>query len=322
MRRQSLFGFVALNLVVTIVVALGIMYGYTRLFPPPTPAQPPPLFVIITATPGTAMPLFVVVTATPGGAGGNVSVGAPVPTSESGSAPILNPSLAATLSSDQSGAGTPSTQNQGTAIASSAPIGTQTDANGCLLYTVKKGDVPGGIASDFGISLADLYQANHLKINPVLQIGQVLIIPINGCGLSTSTPTFTPTSPNTPTPPPTSSVAPTSAPSQAAVTITHVFNAGNITEEGVEVHNTSSTDTIDLSGWTLSDDHGDTFTFPTYRLFPNGSVLVNTRAGANTPRVLFWGRSTPLWGIAGTIIKLTDSTGALQANYTVGSVPG
>src|SRR5579864_2300312 len=99
MRRQSLFGFVALNLVVTMVVAVGILYGYTRLFPPPTPVQQPPLFVVITATPGTVTPFFVVVTATPGLAtGGSI---AQLPTVEG--APTLNSSLAATLSSDQAG---------------------------------------------------------------------------------------------------------------------------------------------------------------------------------------------------------------------------
>ena len=319
MRRQTLFGFVALNLVVTVVVALGIMFGYTRLFPPATPPQPPPLFVIITATPSTVTPAFMVVTATPGTPGSNVSLGPPAPTTEGDNAPTLNPSFATTLSSDQPGSVTPSDQSQGTVIPSGTAVGTQTDANGCLLYTVKKGDVPSGIASDFGVNLADLYQANHLKINPVLQIGQVLVIPVNGCGLSTSTPTETATSPDTSTPPPTSTLAPTAAPSQASVTITQVFNGGNITEEGVEVHNTSSTDTVDLTGWTLSDAQGDTFTFPVYRLFPNATLLINTRAGANTPRVLFWGRSTPLWGTAGTVIKLTDSTGTVEATFTVGS---
>jgi hypothetical protein len=148
------------------------------------------------------------------------------------------------------------------------------------------------------------------------------VIPVNGCGLSTSTPTEMPTSPDSPTPPPTSTLAPTAAQAQGSVTITQVFNGGNITEEGVEVHNISPTDTIDLTGWTLSDNQGDTFTFPTYRLFPQGSVTVNTRAGANTPRVLFWGRSTPLWGTTGTLIKLSDATGALQASFTVGNPPG
>jgi len=318
MRRQSLLGFVALNLVVTVVVAVGIMYGYTRLFPPPTPVQQQPFVVVITATPGTVTPFVVVVTATPGPAGGS-SI-AELPTGEGAS--TLNPSLSGTLSNAQGGAGTPADQGESTVTTSGTPSGTQTDANGCPLYTVKKGDVPGGFASNFGVSLADLYQANHLRINPILQIGQVLVIPISGCGLSTDTPTATPTSPDSPTPPPTSTPASAAAQPQGSVTITQVFSPGNITEEGVEVHNTSSTDTIDLTNWTLSDDRGDTFTFPTYRLFPNGSVLVNTRAGVNTPRVLFWGRSTPLWGTAGTAIKLSDATGALQANFTTGSAPG
>jgi len=206
--------------------------------------------------------------------------------------------------------------------AASTGVSTASLSGSCTTYTVKAGDIPGSIATQFGISLADLYQSNHLKPpNPVLQIGQVLIIPGTGCD------TPTPTATDTALPTNTIAALPTSTPVSAStvqvtgnlIAITQVIRPGDITAEGVSLHNTSATATVDLTGWTLSDQAGHTYTFPIYRLFPNGDVLINTRAGSDTPRVLFWGLSTPLWGSTGTPITLTDASGTVQATFRVGN---
>ena len=46
-----------------------------------------------------------------------------------------------------------------------------------VTYTVISGDTPGGIASQFGISLDDLLGANDLTEDSVLQVGQTLTVP-------------------------------------------------------------------------------------------------------------------------------------------------
>jgi LysM repeat protein len=317
MRRRSLLGFLALNVVVTFMVTLGIIFAYTRLAPTPTPRESPPLFVNITSTPNpnqTPAIQYIVITATPGGAtpialnltaqGTNGALAA----AALGTIPTIDSSLIAlTLSGTTD---TNATDTGATAL--------PTNANGCPTYTVKGGDVPGAIATNFNVTLADLYKANHLKIDPILQIGQVLIIPVNGCGLATSTPTDTPTPPIEPTPPPSSTPASTAA--NAAIQIGQVIKPGDITEEGVELDNNSN-GVVELKGWTLSDGNGNVFTFPEYRMFPGGRVLISTRAGTATPRVLYWGRSQPLWGDASTVITLTDDKNTIQATFAVGNAP-
>ena len=312
MKRQPLLGFIAINVIVTVLVAFGIIFAYTKLVPPPTPPVSPPLFVVISSTPDpnqTPRVVFVPVTTTPGGA-------AVVLASTAGAA--VSP-VAGTLVPLATDVGATDTTSTPTAQSvTDTPAGIPTSLSGCQQYAVKKGDIAGSIALNFGVSLADLYAANGLKPNPILQIGQLLVIPTNGCGLATSTPTPAPTdvASMTPTPQPTSTLAPTTVVTQASIAITAVIKPGDITAEGVKLHN-NGTDIVDLTNWTISDGQGNLFTFPAYRIFPAGDVLVNTRAGAqNTPRQLFWGRSTPLWSVGATV-TLTDSTGAVQTTFVV-----
>src|SRR5579859_133349 len=274
MRRQSLLGFIIVNVVVTILVAAGVIFAYTRIAPPPTPLQLPPVVVYITTTPQTMQSQIIVVTATLQGAAANPNA-APSPgiAGDTAVAQANTPQDSGTMSATDNATSDAASTNAATPA---SPGSLPTDAaTGCPLYTVKKGDIPGGIAYNFGISLADLYNANHLKVNPLLQIGQTLIIPVNGCGLSTGTPTPTATSVSSSTPLPTSTLAPTAVPAvQTSVSILQVIRPGDITAEGIELQNNSKTDTVDLTGWTVSDGQGDTFTFPAYRLFPNGNVTI------------------------------------------------
>ena len=313
MKRQPLLGFIAINVIVTFLVTFGIIIAYTKLVPPPTPPVSPPLFVVVSSTPDpnqTPRVVFVPVTTTPVGA----AVASVSTTGASTNAALSISPVAGTLVPLATDPGATAT-DQSSATAAGVP----TSTNGCQQYAVKKGDVAGSIAANLGVSLVDLYAANGLKPNPILQIGQLLVIPLNGCGVASATPTAAPTDlPTfTPTPQPTSTLAPTSAITQASIAITQVIKPGDITEEGVKLHN-SGTAIVDLTNWTLSDGQGNLFTFPAYRIFPGGDVLVNTRAGAqNTPRQLFWGRSTPLWGNAGAVVTLTDSSGAVQTTFNV-----
>ncbi len=46
-----------------------------------------------------------------------------------------------------------------------------------VTHTVVAGDTPSGVAAQFGISLADLLEANGLTEDAVLQVGQTLVVP-------------------------------------------------------------------------------------------------------------------------------------------------
>lgn len=76
-----------------------------------------------------------------------------------------------------------------------APTATPDDST--LMYRVKAGDTLSGIALEFKSTVAAILEANKLKPDAILRIGQVLIIP-----RGTPTPTMTPTAPSSPTPTP------------------------------------------------------------------------------------------------------------------------
>ncbi|MBK8022730.1 MAG: SUMF1/EgtB/PvdO family nonheme iron enzyme [Chloroflexi bacterium] len=74
----------------------------------------------------------------------------------------------------------------------------------CGFYTVQEGDSAGSIASDFGISVSNLLEANDItEMGAAFMLpGWILIIPEGGCRPDSQlTPTLTPTPPPTATPP-------------------------------------------------------------------------------------------------------------------------
>jgi LysM repeat protein len=222
--------------------------------------------------------------------------------------PTLDPSLLPPSQNTPSG-----TEAAGISVVTAAA----TSESGCPTYTIKQGDIAGNIATTFGVSLADLMQANNLTERDLtrLQIGQVLIIPVSGCGLATATPTVTPTPFVVPTLPPTVTLVPTAAKTQ--VEIVQVISPGDITTEGIEIRNVSG-GVIQMQGWTITDAGEHTFTFPPeYRMFPGGRVTVYSRAGTNTPIVLYWGQSRPVWTDPALEITILDSKGEVQARRTV-----
>jgi LysM repeat protein/predicted nucleic acid-binding Zn ribbon protein len=77
------------------------------------------------------------------------------------------------------------------------PAPTVTADTSTLMYRVKSGDTLLGIAGQFKSTINAILDANQLKPDAILHIGQVLIIP-----RGTPTPTFTPTAAASPTPTP------------------------------------------------------------------------------------------------------------------------
>lgn len=205
----------------------------------------------------------------------------------------------------------------------------------CILHTITEGDTPFAIAEVYGVSGFDLMEVNGLDDEAAsrLQIGDVLIVPLEGCSLtaadlaasqpddeevSDATEEAESTAETTaeaagislsPTVRPTITLPPTAV--NAQVEIVQVIGAGDVTAEAVEIRNTGGV--VDMTGWTLSDSEGNVYTFPEQRLFTNGSVTVYTRRGTDTPIARFWGRSDAVWGDAGESVTLTDSRGDAQS---------
>ncbi|MEP7286916.1 MAG: lamin tail domain-containing protein [Chloroflexota bacterium] len=326
MKRSALLGFVALNIVVTFATVIAIISIWNRVAPQPTQRPlSPPLIVVVTATldPRGTEVTYKIITATLQ-AGAVPSGASPDSTTDAGTVEATNDSTALGDIPTLDPQLLPSGLGTADASGNSTVPGVATNANGCQTYALKKGDTVGSIATVFGVPVPDIMRANKLKDSDLtrLQIGQVLTIPLNGCGLATEepTPTITPTKLILPTLPPTSTIAPTAAATQ--IEIAKVISAGDITSEGVEIHNTSGA-LIQMKDWTLTDANGLKFTFPDYRMFPGGQVTIYTKSGTNTPVVLYWGQSQALWTAPNQSITISDSKGEVQATYNIsGSSPG
>ena len=231
----------------------------------------------------------------------------------------------------------------------SSAAGTATSLpQNCLPHVLAEGDTPFGVAVEYDANPFLLLEANGLTEEDAqfLQIGDVLIVPLEGCDI-TQLPTFADTVPDeveaeatdesgntvtavatadaqdasseegteepefTPTPAasPTITLAPTAA--DAQIDIIEVFSVGDVTAEGVKIRNSGNT--VDVTGWTLTDADGNEYTFRAEQLiFSQTEVTIYTRAGQDTPIALFWGLDTPVWA-EGDIVTLLDAGGDVQA---------
>jgi hypothetical protein len=66
-----------------------------------------------------------------------------------------------------------------------------------------------------------------------------------------------------------------------------VIGAGTLNAEVVVVK-FEGEGQLNLQGWQLKDDDGNTFTFPQLTLYKNGAVQVHTLSGTDTVIDLYW----------------------------------
>lgn len=208
----------------------------------------------------------------------------------------------------------------------------------CILHVIVEGDTPFGVAEQYGANPFVMLDANGLTEEDAtfLQIGDTLLVPLEGCDIDlppsatplptqtdtpdpsvptataevTEEPEFTPTI----TPTPTITLAPTAT--NAQIAIVDVESAGDITAEGIRLRNTGNT--INVTGWSLTDAEGNTFSFPEQLLFSNAEVTIYTRAGTNTPVALFWGLDEAIWD-EGDVLTLIDANDNVQATIRLPS---
>ena len=180
--------------------------------------------------------------------------------------------------------------------------------SGCTLHTVSVGESLSFIAARWGVDLDLLLDINGLTLGDALglQPGDRLIIPWASCvaaiyrqqdtGGSDESERFA-------TEPP------------FVLAIEAVRGLGNLELEEVVIRNRGGT-SVDLAGWILSDDAGNTFRFGSQRLFAGAELRIATRSGTDLPTQLYWGLSTPIWS-RGVQVTLTAPDGVTRFQYTI-----
>ena len=92
----------------------------------------------------------------------------------------------------------------------------------------------------------------------------------------------------------------------------------NLNDEYVIISNNGNT-SVNLTGYTLSDEANHTFVFPDFVLESRGLVTIHTGSGNNTDDELYWGSKYPIWNNDHDTAYLRDAEGELLDTYTWGS---
>lgn len=341
MRARGLLVFVILNVLISIGVASAVI---ALLGPQEQPASSVGAFatvlVYVTQPPGPSQTPFII-TATPRpGEVADLPEGVldatptvPIVTVDTVGASVGTVDPAALTANPELGAG-----------ASGAVL-----PENCIQHVLGEGEFPSLLAEQYGTDVASIMLANGLTEETalLLQIGQSLIIPLEGCPLDqfvasaaqtqtavaletpvgevTATEDGATLSPDeaateaatlgatlTPTVTPTITLAPTAE--NAQIEIQEIVGAGDITSESVILFNNGRS--VDVVGWTLSDLDGNVYTFPELRFFNDGSLEILTRVGEDTPVVKFWGLSEAAWQ-PGDVATLRDSDGNIQSIFRI-----
>jgi LysM repeat protein len=190
---------------------------------------------------------------------------------------------------------------------------------GIVTYRVKEGDTISGIASYFGVSMDELMALNDMADpNRLISGVDILIpplptetpIPTEG---PTDTPTLTPTSFATATPHLTATpIGPTPTPQ---ILISAVLDAGDLQSERVEIK-ISNDGELNLSGWQIRDEAGNTFTLPLLLLRSGGQISIYTRAGEPSVTTLYWGLPDAIWQ-TGETVTILDAEGNTRATFMI-----
>lgn len=345
MRRRSLIIFVIINVFVSLGVVL-IVLSVLNPRDQDGSSQQPILVtvpVLVTTTPNpNAGPTIVIVTATP--RSGEVILPTDMLTEIAlGETSVSVPTIDATfLESNPQAAGT----------AGAMPTN-------CIPYVLQEGDTPFAIAAEYGVSFEEFMAVNGLNDDTAsfLQIGQVLIVPLAGCELTsvalsasqtatffpTNSPTVTGTLPS-PSPSPTETepasatpsrtVAPTRTSVPATPTPSHTPTATipptaeNAQVEIVQVRDPGNVTAegveirnngpvVNLSGWTLTDSSGNVYTFEDGRRLFQGGLLSVYSRVGQDTAIALFWNRTDPAWSSGEIVTLIDNEGRAQSVFEI-----
>ncbi|MCX6047270.1 MAG: LysM peptidoglycan-binding domain-containing protein [Chloroflexi bacterium] len=101
----------------------------------------------------------------------------------------------------------------------------------------------------------------------------------------------------------------------AILQIETVDAPGNLLNEAVLIVNHSN-QTYNLQGWRLERQDGLAFTFDNVQLSQESSVWVHSTVGSNTSVALYWGQTNPVWQ-TGAVARLINAQGQQTATYTI-----
>jgi micrococcal nuclease len=106
------------------------------------------------------------------------------------------------------------------------------------------------------------------------------------------------------------------------VTITQIHedawgdDGDHLNDEYVTIENTGG-DTVDLSGWTVTDEAGKTYTFPSgVSLSPGESVTLHSGSGTDTSTDRYWDAGSPVWNNGGDTVTVSNDGGTYEAAIT------
>ncbi|SDY92953.1 lamin tail domain-containing protein [Halopenitus persicus] len=91
----------------------------------------------------------------------------------------------------------------------------------------------------------------------------------------------------------------------------------NLNDEYIVFENTGD-QALELGGWTVTDDAGNTYTFPNgYSLEANGRVTLYTGRGTDSDEQLYWGRERAVWNNGGDTVTVLNDVGdvVLEEEY-------
>jgi micrococcal nuclease len=86
----------------------------------------------------------------------------------------------------------------------------------------------------------------------------------------------------------------------------------NLNEEYVTLANRGN-ETLDLSGWTVTDEAGKTYTFGNVTLEPDALVTLHSGSGEDTATDVYWGQSSAVWNNGGDTVTVRDPAGDVVA---------
>ena len=286
-------------LALTFATAVSGTYIALRLFGDNAEAETVPeiitVEIIITATPAPAQ----AATALPAGSSDQVDLPADIAGAGSESVATVD---AERLGAVDAALSTPTVEAGGEFL-----------SDNCKFYTVQGGDTPFGIAERWGANPYLLLEVNNLTLETAtnLQIGDRLIVPLPGCNVEGQ---IIETGGTTSTANSAASAIATSTPAPVPIEIASVEGIGDITAEGIRLRNTGGE--INISGWTLDDADGNTYTFPGLLLFTDAVIAIYSRSGASTEGALFWGSDQAVWQ-AGEQVTLKDRYGQVRKTLQI-----
>jgi len=97
--------------------------------------------------------------------------------------------------------------------------------------------------------------------------------------------------------------------------IATIIGAGMADSEMILIRNVGQSP-ADLTGWQISDEDGNVYTFNALSLPASAAIQLRTSAGKDTVIDLYWGLSAPVWR-SGKTATLLDPLGNVRSVYQV-----